>query len=313
MHQLESSLSSATAAYVNKSGLKRKRLHNYNQVCENLSDGEEAIVESLHDCSSNSSSSSSVSTSSSTGSFTFKLNKVQNGHKLLITEETMSNALKDLCMESEMCSNENAKSLIPFESINDHDDGDEPDECPCVIQLSDELKSKLKEYNNTNLFSNLAHNQNNMQLVIWSPRVELRSNLDNDADCESGSDIDLSSSDASLPSSSSTDSLKNKASTTSKTTTEQSTAYKIEEPLDSHAKNKLKRKYSQLNKISIEELATSKHDRDKPSFYLVDQFESATGSGDDSQNLIYLNQTKTSSNVKITEIVNHDASEPMDI
>lgn len=155
-----------------------------------------------------------------------------------------------------------------------------------------------------------------MQLVLWSPRAEVIASSssprqdEEDEDDEDESDLMYPQSrhhSVSSTTSSSTcsqDSLVTKQSSnlssndSSQTvmTEDNPTTYRVEEPPglnnDSHP-NRLKRKYSQLNKINIEEMKPSEWqssgDGNKTptaSFYLVDQ----AGDGAlDAQDLAYLN------------------------
>jgi len=88
-----------------------------------------------------------------------------------------------------------------------------------------------------------------------------------------------------------------------------SRSYRVEEPpLNDQNQNKLKRKYSQLSKINIEEMKPSEWSRDeaavKASFYLVDQ----SSDGPDSHDLAYLGCSRvpgrtSGGRMTITEIV----------
>ena len=178
-----------------------------------------------------------------------------------------------------------------------------------MLKLTNCYTSTKKETTNVNKCGQ-------MQLVLWSPRAEVIASSssprqdDDDEDEEDESDLMCPQSrhhSVSSTTSSSTcsqDSLVTKQSSnlssndSSQTvmTEDNPTTYRVEEPPglnnDSHP-NRLKRKYSQLNKINIEEMKPSEwqssgQDGNKTptaSFYLVDQ----AGDGAlDAQDLAYL-------------------------
>lgn len=173
---------------------------------------------------------------------------------------------------------------------------------------------------------NVNNNPNEMQLVVWSPRAEVSSvrieELSDDDDNEElesnpdkkigahSSSISISSSQCSSKSNSN-DSLEESSSSSmfvGETPTpmapavELSFEYRVEEPTFQGAatgQNRLKRKFSQLNKMNIEEMNPAEWSADeaaaKPSFYLVDQSAAGGDRGSlDAQDLAYLSAFRRS-------------------
>jgi hypothetical protein len=260
--------------------------------------------------SSNSSSSSSNSTEGScisSSSSTFSIKKTHNGHKVLITEQKMSDALNHLQIDQNK-----AKSQIPIEQqdsqieeleettsaksnrtiIDNLDDSDEFSDETVEngnIVVSNELKQKLREFKLEDfLMTNLNKIQQpneidskakSMQLMVWLPKNTF-------------SKTDENSSKSSILSDSSSDSFTSTSVPNDENQTSSSAVkYKVEEPSDANStkKSQLKRSFSQVNRISIEELkpnhinpflikkfgeTKSKESDKNPSsvqFYLVDE------------------------------------------
>jgi hypothetical protein len=205
MHAVAAYSSSNTLGHVSpskRSNLKRKRFHNapnhlhsvlnndkllddnddsdFNNDDDN-NNAKEFDIQNQHDSNSNSSSSSyesNVSSASSSSIGSCKLNKIKHGHKILITEEKMTDALRDLQLElnsmtddaamSEMKSqtNANANNRTFVGNNEDYDfeeSEDNDDMSPSSIRLSEELKSKLKEYNQSSL--NLLSGLNPLNVI----------------------------------------------------------------------------------------------------------------------------------------------------
>jgi len=230
--------------------------------------------------SSNSSYSSSKSNSTegscfSSSSSTLSVKKTHHGHKVHIAEQKMSDALsrlqidqiqvespvpveqQDVQIEGELEERPSTKShRTIIDNLDDSDEfelGDDNVDTGNIV-VSNELKQKLKEFKFEDfLINNLNKNHQpseidsklkNMQVMLWLPKnsSSLASQIDeNDS---KSSNLSYSSSDSNtstiIPNDNSTSSIR----------------YKVEEPSDasSREKSKLKRSFSQVNRISIEEL-----------------------------------------------------------
>lgn len=276
-----------------KHKLKRKRIHVKhsapsawppNSISNSDIEEEDSLDESNDENSNSSTSSSVVSTSS--GSVSLK--PIKHGHKILVTEEKMSNALKDLQIEvgkdTGMMQTSDKKNIIFDIYSSDEEEENENEEMKkqSGFLISDELKNTLRDYNSSeNYFlkqmkheKSVNFNLNKMQLIPWSPGI---SNFEEESDSFSSSSS--SSSESSLS-----------------PNDKNSTFYKVEEPseINSKEKNKLKRKFSQLNKICIEEVTDSETPMGlDTNFYLVEQ-------EDDQKNFNASNKTRK--NLNITEI-----------
>lgn len=205
MHALAAYSSSNTLGHISpskRSNLKRKRFHNapnhlhsvlnndkllddnddsdFNDDNGNNNNAKEVDIHNQHDSNSNSSSSSyesNVSSASSSSIGSCKLNKIKHGHKILITEEKMTDALRDLQLElnsmtddaamSEMKSQTNAnannRTFVGNNEDYDFEESEDNDMSPSSIRLSEELKSKLKEYNKSSL--NLLSGLNPLNVI----------------------------------------------------------------------------------------------------------------------------------------------------
>jgi hypothetical protein len=276
-------------------------LNNKNESSEDDDDADSNYDSNLADAASDSGSNHSVvSTSSSGNSFVIKANKIKHGHKILVTEEKMTEALKDLQIEIDNIESEppvSAEKLVPeppnqdltFDE-DDEETGEKIDKQQNGIYISDELKKKLNELKYRNMMMATSdvlksganglnpffESPNNMQLVVWAPPAPFPCARSDPDDDESGDEVNTSinSNCSTLPDMSDVcDSTSN--------------FYKVEEPSDSSAskKNRLKRKFSQLNKIQIEEmppLNSQPLNGQKPAatFYLVDYDEEASTKDD---------------------------------
>lgn len=185
-----------------------------------------------------SSSLSSSSQSSSSSSLDNQLDELtprRNPHKILVTEEKMANALKELqlqSLEQEMLNTEDNKQENQSDKLNTN--LILPDIKSNRIYITNELKEILNNNSTHNLtdldLNKLIEQQNKMQLIPYMPIT--------------------------IP--------------------ESVPIYKVEEPSEVQ-KNQLKRTYSQVNKISIEELnsscATNNANQSQANEYQVDEWE----------------------------------------
>jgi hypothetical protein len=305
-------------------------------------DDDNADVESSHSNLANaaSDSGSNHSTgSSSANSFVMKKCKIRHGHKMLITEESkMSEALKDLQIEIDnieseppavLSSSSNASRAVEpaFKhhdvAFDNEDADDENDTTTSGILISNELKKKLSEFKYKNIlmatsddlrgrsaFNPYFDTSNNMQLVVWAPPAPLP--CPDDAAAESEEQTTEDEVNTSINSNSST--LPDMSEMTSSSV---ASLYKVEEPTDSATskKNRLKRKFSQLNKIQIEEMqqqplntqplnAAQLKSQQLPSatFYLIDYEDEIAKDTDSAKDSANKDTPVDSSGVKIVDV-----------
>ena len=254
-----------------KSKLKRKRFAKDGAIYNKKE------LNELDDTETEKYNSSSRSSTSSDSSLVLKATKIKHGQKMLITEDKMSEALKDLQIEIEHLKYEEVKSvdMLPKSSNQgvDHDQEDTDDELAGEngIIISNELKAKLNEYQYQNMLiaagrlkedKLIKFDKNKMQLMIWSPPPPLSSLASNVLSEESDDESTTSTYSTFLPIDVNGELVSNPF-------------YKVEEPSDSiqSKKNRLKRKYSQVNKINIEEMINNSMPviENKTTFYLVDE------------------------------------------
>lgn len=308
-----------------KQKLKRKHFKSSNKLLPgaNLNSGDESsetgedFIDEFEDSNSNSSTSSSI-ISISSGKIALKPTKIKHGHKIIVTEEKMSDALRDLQIEMDSMpiqSNSNQEQNIFFDicsnSSSGSSDEEEENKNSSGIYLSEELKNKLREYDQQTYFlnSSIKHEKsvdfdlNKMQVIPWTPKPSIPLS---DLEEENSGNSSSSSSETSLNSISG----------------DNITTYKVQEPSEANnrpAKNKLKRKFSQLNKITIEEIDTklnsTKTDSSeiKSSFYLVDETDQDQDLRKNSQYFGTGGRTeKPNSSLQISEVTD-DEEEKMDI
>jgi hypothetical protein len=263
----------------NEKILKRKRFFNIgdgndfnnfrqddeNDIDEDLDEDEEIEELALDDNNSNKSDSSSTSSNNSTSTLStssvvpvlkIKKSKIKHGHKVLILEDNnMSEALNHLQIEvdndEENKSHVNHKlPLLHSSNSIEDEENDEDQENESAFIISDQLKKTLKTYQNYDeyLLSKVSNEQNNnLQLILWRPPPTFQVDDENDPTAE-----ELFSSAKSIPSTSKTIPSKN----TTNDSMNELNYYTVEEPIDQTKSQKchLKRSYSQVSKISIEEL-----------------------------------------------------------
>lgn len=268
--------------------------------------------------SSSTSSNNSISTSSTSSSaapiIKIKKSKKKHGHKIMILEDSnMSDALNHLQIEVDdddendslkshvLINNHHKLSLPPSSnSIEDEDDDEYQENDPSSnFIMSDQLKQTLKNYKNYDeyVLSKVSNEQNNnLQLILWQPPPVIPLDDENDPTSESlftSTKPIIPSTTKVIPSNITDDS-------------NQLNYYTVEEPIEytKSQKSHLKRSFSQVSKISIEELkhlnnisntsqqvnASNHHFMNVPSnhqvqFYLVDEM--------DDQKLHNLDQSKT--------------------
>jgi hypothetical protein len=290
--------------------LKRKRFYWPHEIeQEELSDEIESVHDNIQNDDSNSISSTDSSSVSSSSSAGIKAHKIKHGHKILITEEKINEAMHDLQLEIDRIdSADNALCQDPLDDNSEKEDTDQAD--TKMFLVSSELKSKLKEFYKQEMlkYSGLKkvnNHSNNLQVVLWSPPNPLSS---------------LSTlSNSSFISSSSSEDDSNSSSSNKTFTNNHQSAYKVEEPpcedRSVSKKKTLKRKFSQLNKITIEEICVNgvrqSQKSSQPIFYLVDEDESEEPEAEHSQ-ILNQQQEKKSDNVKIVECPDSFDEESMD-
>jgi hypothetical protein len=259
--------------------------------------------------------------SSSSGSFLMKPCKIKHGHKILVTEEKINEALKDLQIEIDniesdqkeptTMSTSTALSTIAskqrsfdFNYQDDENEFDDEQQQQAGILISDELKKKLHEFRYQNMLMASSGSLNNsrgcpsldidarqMQLVLWSPQPAVPCFEPSEDEIEAQDELNSSfnSNTSTLPDMAEAvgGSLGRVASSLSL-----ANSYKVEEPCDLNKKNRLKRKFSQLNKIQIEEMMLNSNQavnnnsaQATPSatFYLVDDNDDAHGEVEESE------------------------------
>ena len=265
----------------------------------------------------------------------------RRAHKILVTEEKMADAFRELQLEMNMSTSAQPTSnLYTMSRASSHqimsrdvnmmnmakvkssiydrkfelssDDADSDDENQAAIVLSSELKESFKRIDEERfreiknlLKSSSTNNDNNMQLIPYSvPILPPDTTVDFSCHCSSSqqqpnnTSYSNSSSSSSLSSTSSSSSSStgqmmsddqqlNSAINSSSPFVDPASMcpYRVEEPTDKQpplARNKLKRNFSQLSKIPIEELGPSQlksMQENEPiitnpsQFYLVDDYD----------------------------------------
>lgn len=314
--------SSSSSKMVNKQELKRKlpeRSGNYFVEDYDYDNDDDYGIETIDSDSNSSESVSSCASDGSSASFKLKKNKIKHGHKILITEEKMADAMSDLHMEdvSEPYSPKKHSFIeckIEPDSnryIVEEDEAD-GDETSNDFMLSAELKRSLRDnkdkireilLNNccSDTNSILEHvitpippTVNNLQLIPWEPKpILVKQQEQEEISCivndESSSDSEKTS-PAQSPNSTITE-------TTSSCSNEGLNYYRVEEPSDlvKKERNKLKRSHSQACKLPIQEV-----------FNTAEPF-SMPGARDSVSSCYYVDEANDEDTLK-ANLVNLDAS-----
>ena len=347
-----------------KSNNKRKRFLKEWPDCyndEDFLDSESNLKDTLNDDSSSNSNSSALSGSSNStnsSSYGLRANKIKHGHKILVTEDKMSEALRDLQIEIDQIQDTNFAAKpktepqvkVDFDLELEEDlEGEKEKEANGAILISNELKAKLREYSYEDFLlktqmkksQQVDSDMNKLQVVLYSPIIgkpPLSQPDESDKDesvtfhIEDSEDIAkitsapltyrnnmMHSSELTNHSNSSCSSYSGSGSSGEESMSASSTfpaqTYKVEEPpSEFNVNRKLKRKFSQLNKILIEEMSSNNQQvssSNLPNFYLVDD--------EDSEKLEQPKQTLSSESVnKLTsglniEEISSNESEEMEI
>lgn len=287
-----------------KSNVKHKRKRVFpspNPHCNSDNDEFEGYSNDDYDDEDSNSSSTSYCSETST---ILRKNKIKHGQKLLITEEKMADALNHLQIEmdcsarsepidqfidnSNVNNDNNNYNDVCYDNVFDDEDSDDSDiernssNEQDSIYFTEELKKRLKEfemYDRLKLETLVKHN--NMELIPYTGSkviIEEVSELDRtitDSPPMTASSSSSSSIDTSLNSNLFTSETNQSVFGQKSDKLNPLNYYRVEEPVDYKLKeNKLKRTYSELSRISIEELKNdpaSANVQSKPQFYLVDE------------------------------------------
>jgi len=203
--------------------------------------------------------------------------------KQLITEEKISNALKSLCLTGDK-----KESTATRDFLNNFDDvSTEKDELTKIngILLSDEVKQSIKEKHRNEdyeLFKKLLNSVNsinrnvNLQIVLYDPNSNTLNRIN---DClNNNNSVNITNKENYEKRRETCEYEQNNEIKKETTTKLSSSAYIVEEPLEVSPKSSLKRSYSEVNKIHIEEIDSSSdvflHSFPRPNankLYIVDE------------------------------------------